>query len=303
MVNITTYADLNDTTGHFQISVGKYRTIPLSYDATDSAVLSALNNLTNVGKASMLGLREHETTTGAFYIGHVSGEGTVSFKNFTIYQNLSTSISVGDSVTFVVNSTKSGAKYEYYITYLNFTASTTEVYVNRVFTAEKTSIGILVGSLNAAKTALPGRVSAVPLSQIYEIENGFEQVVAYDDITENSNVYIQGTEYSVLTSVLCPDDSGLYCINLATNYTGTTVTNTSDSVYIWKSTTTLLLSESWYDVLELGDKIWIGDDELEITARLSNTVHVSGGDLYSPLKVLLHSILHMVSKDALFSKT
>jgi len=62
LLNISIAADNNDISGQFQIALDDQISTPLSWDATDSAIMSALHNLTNVGKVAMLGLRAHETS-------------------------------------------------------------------------------------------------------------------------------------------------------------------------------------------------------------------------------------------------
>jgi hypothetical protein len=155
LVNVTMTADQADIGGHFALTLGNERTVSLSWDATDGAVLNAVQNLTQISKVAMVGLRDYETAaTVALDITASIGATSI----VTVASNVSTRISVGDSILFQGYSDTAVGRFVSGIDLVS--AGQSDLYLSESVTF--TSAGVLsayVGSMKYSKTALPGKAS------------------------------------------------------------------------------------------------------------------------------------------------
>ena len=191
-------------TAHFQIRVGSDVTWPLSYQATDSAVMTALHNLTSVAKVAMVGLRGAETAASLPFTATVTlASGSYTGYSFTVAPNTTTVLEVGDRVLLttaaasVVTFAALPAGTPTYITAISVAGvSTTGITVRDQFTATSASFGLQIGTLRRSKAALPGRVSIVPAAQIVTATPGSAKVtllpLAFSASARTSVLYVQG---------------------------------------------------------------------------------------------------------------
>jgi hypothetical protein len=280
MVNVTITADNQDISGHFQIAIGSEVTVPLSHDASDSAVLTALQNLTNVGKAVMLGLKGYQTYVPLDLSVYVTAASTAT-TTFYISSNTSTILAVGDAVTFpttVTFSTGLAVGQPTYITGISYAQSLTTISVNDQFTSSTVQFSALIGTRVPSKTALPGRVSIVPLAQLVSLTSG-SKVITFSGIVPTGNLFISGTSVVLSTVALCVDGTSNYCGLLAANYTGSSISSSAPA-YAFGPTVTLLLSVPSMGLIAVGDSVWIGDDEMIAQVINSQSIVVDGSGVH-----------------------
>ena len=283
MLNITMTADVSDIDGHFQISIGSETSIPISYNATDNAVLNALQNMTNIGKVCMFGRKGFQTLQSVSYTGSVlSYEST---NTFTLHTDASTMISVGDRVTFSngANYTSLASNgYSYISGMSNSTASGfTTVTLRDNFTPYLANIVAQIGTYTVSKKRLPGRVSVVALASIISITKSSKTVIL-SNILALGSCYVNGTLISLSSVTLCSDGSGYFCGRLVSNYSGISVVESSPIAYVFPTAVSVLFSVFPTALVSVGDMIWIGDDELTVINMTNLTVTVSGKDLHTP---------------------
>ena len=267
MFNITTSSDYsNDISGHFRIGFGAEFTVPLSFQATDSAVLNALHNLTNVGKVAMIGTRQYEQTTSITF----TASSVVSFTaitssacstlvspiycTLTISQNTSTQFEVGDHIT--ITDASLGVLPVNVITGIVYTSTLlTTITVGPVgsgpssFTlssAGGSSISsVAVGPLRISKTALPGYASIPSVTTIYSASL-LATIIKVNDVISASNIWINGVKYGVVSSPLCYStyaahvgwaegsiDTTHYCVTISTTYSGPVIVDGVNTIPVF----------------------------------------------------------------------
>ena len=162
LVNVTMTADVGDISGHFSIAIGSEATIPLSWDATDGAVINAVQNLTSISKAVMVGYGDYETPARLQFAVTLSRGSTT---NITISSNVTGLIAPGDPIQFIgYNDTYTGR----YVTAVFVLSSNTSL----LFISEAISILIAgnvlveIGTLKYSREQLPGRVSVLSNSSL-----------------------------------------------------------------------------------------------------------------------------------------
>ena len=288
MFNMTVTADKNDVSGHFQLRVGADVTWPLSHQATDSAVLTALLNLTSVAKVAMVGLRGAETAASLpFTATVVLTSGSYSGFSFTVAQNTTTVLDIGDRVMLttaaasVVTFAALPAGTPTYITAISVTGvATTVITVRDHFTATSATFGLQIGTLRRSKVALPGRVSIVPAAQVVTAKPGSAKVtllpLAYAALARQSVLYVQGTSYNVSSVAACGDGTANTCAVLSANYSGTAVINGSVPIFAFGFNVTMRTSVSPVGVLSVGDLVWVGEEEFTVAAVKPTGVTVRG---------------------------
>lgn len=178
--------------------------------------MSALHNLTNVGKVTMVGRRAHESSVPLAVDGTaVIGSGNAFF---TVSGNLTTKIATGDPVVFTQNVAESTT---FYISKLTFAWDSSTVYLNLPFTCQtSTAIKANIGTRRVSKALLPGLMSIVPNSRIYSAAPGEQVIYTYANIS-TAVFYIMGQEYTKVQQS-CSD--GICWHKITTNYAGPAVT-------------------------------------------------------------------------------
>jgi len=257
-LNISMIADNYDISGHFQIAIGKDSSVPLSFAATEGAVLSALQNLSAVGKVAFLGTREFESDWAITFAATVLSTSTMS-----LAANYSTSIAVGDEVRIAGVSLG-------YIKGLTFTASSTILQLPTF--AYAGSQTITVGKYHLSKIQLPGVVSVQALATVYTATYNSNQMITATHFADAS-IYVLGELYSVTANVACPSNTAFRCLTLNTAYLGPTTFQASVPVHIFPLIVTLTPTSSWATYSQIttnthsaigSQRIWIGDAEIPL---------------------------------------
>lgn len=153
LLNITTTADAADITGHFIIALDEESTIPLAWDATDGAVLNAMTNLTQVGRAAMVGLRDQESAFRPTFTAAVTIGAQTSF---TINADLSASVAVGDAVLFSGYADTAVGRY---VTGILVSSGVTYFNMSETAVFSAATVTVSIGVVKRAKLQLPGKVS------------------------------------------------------------------------------------------------------------------------------------------------
>ena len=279
LVNISMVADLDDITGSFDIAVGSAVTaVPLAWDATDNAILTALNNLTTVGKAIMLGLHgDSETYSPLILPASVSSLTDTDTLTLVTNTYILSLVAVGDVIQ--VNNTIIG-----YISNISQTDLTsTSIILTSSFKPSATEFKVSIGTRRRAKQMLPGVVSVDPLAYIAKATVGSPNMeILIEDIPKHgtNTIYINQQQYNIAFALPCTSPSTYYCVTLSPAYQGTRDITLADNVPIFDEFVQLYLTEtqSWLtqSQLAINDTIWIGTDELIIADIQNNQYYVHG---------------------------
>lgn len=194
MVNISFTADKADISGHFSITMGHEATIPLSWDATDGAVLNAIQNLTSISKAVMIGYRENESPA-RLHLQSIVGAGLTN--NITIDLNATGLIAPGDPILFVGYNDTVAGRYVSGIAVSTFNKSILFISENINFSVPG-NISIAVGSLKFSRVQLPGRVSVLSntsSSFVIYITQSWEGFVTAGDL-----IWVGDLEFQLLST-------------------------------------------------------------------------------------------------------
>lgn len=243
MINISMRADENDISGHFRISVGDESTIPLSWDASDATILNALNNLTTIGKVTILG---YERNLIPAYKSYSTILTTNSYK-ITIMEDLTGRISIGDPIIF---DTCIDTVIGRYVT--NFTVkndATTIITLSESTSSCSGNDNAKFRIMSYSKNILPGRVS-IESNRIMYSRPGLVEIKTISDMS--GHISINGDLYTIALSYQC---GILYCLNLTIPYQGIEVFNGDIESYAFPQYSPLYISESWSNLLQNGDKI------------------------------------------------
>jgi hypothetical protein len=278
MVNISMTADQDDISGHFQIAIGSQSTVSLSFDATDSTVLTALQNLTSVGKVAMLGLRGQETYQSLPYTIYVTST-LIGTNSFYINSNTSTIIEVGDAVSLGTGGNYTSGVATSYISSIVYSSGVSTYTVNDQIIATSLSFFASIGTNRAAKVQFPGKVSIVPLAQVVTLTTN-SQAVTVSESVPTGDLYINGTLVTVSSISYCTDGTTNYCLELSANYTGSGVVDSDTFVFLFPVNVTLLFSIPPGSLVALGDMIWIGEEQLIVNSISGSSVTVRGADVF-----------------------
>ena len=282
MLNFTMSAQKPDINGHFTISVGDETTDVLTWDATDGTVLSRLQNLTNVAKVAMIGVRDAESKA---MISGLPTKYSSGLTTIRVAGNLAGRISEGDIVTCAAFPQSVLGRYV-----TGYDTNAEKPLFTRVFLSESTPAGAATnadttcsfGAVSYGKTALPGRVSISNSIQVISAQMAQSVISTTVRLSAGNIVYISGRPYSVTATVptysapLCVNASGVYCATLSSPYVGpVNVIGSYPLVYAFPSPISLVTTNSWLNLIKTNDKIWIGDDQLTVTSVSSTSVLVS----------------------------
>ena len=179
--------------------------------------------------------------------------------------NLTTTISEGDRVLI-------GAD-ERYISKIELPdKDNTKITLNSDFTPSvAASIPVSFGHMRESKKAIRGHASIVPAETVLS-EATATEIRTASALSTSSNYYIEGVLYTFSTSALCADveHMTLYCSVISTS----TDCGTPGPVYIFNEDTTVYTSQDWpstgSSAIAVGDKVWVGRYELEVTQVYAN---------------------------------
>jgi len=218
MINISIVANKDDLSGFFQIAVGHEITIPLSWDASDAAVLNALQNLTNVGKVQMLGLSENfasvESWTEAVQMSNVEYAcEIVSPTGFRVDKNLTGRIAIGDRVVFEdYNDTLAGR----FVTFMEVFDNVTFVNVTEEFDMSVSRTKAHFRIMSLSYRALPGRFSYPARAQIIGALQGYNNITITENL-DSFECFIWGRKYNITSNTPCGSH---FCLVLSEPYSG-----------------------------------------------------------------------------------
>jgi len=274
LLNITILGDDDDSElfvhGHFQVVIGEDISVPLSYKATDATTLNALHNMSVVDKAAMLGYRDLDTLSGSTnqFDGYVDGLN-VPTNNITIAMNVSTIISVGDTVSIPTHN------YVSYIESITYMDGSSIISLNNgSLQSSSHEVTVHVGTVHSSKVAVPGKVSLSALGIVVS-GAGSRNITVVSTVTDGefdttlTDVAIDGVLYSIYNILNCTaDDMPLFCFNLLDAFTGANdslVFNEEVMIY----TTENWVSNNWISsTISSGSTVWIGDKAIVL-----NSVH------------------------------
>eukprot|EP01039_Chlorochromonas_danica_P018307 gene18307-21978_t len=186
LFNVTTLADNNDISGHFTIRIGSESTVPLSYQATDSKVLNAVQNLTSIGRVAMIGARDFAGFDSVAYSANAPSVGSCS--SFAIYGNLSSAISTGDRVSIP------SLDFTGFVVAMNVSDAQTYVYLNSSFTAVSQTITVNIGTLTPSRIASGARITILPEARVVNASSSTSIVT--DTLLNAGYIFIEGERYT-----------------------------------------------------------------------------------------------------------
>ena len=289
MFNMSTTAEsAAGLDGYFRIAIGAEFSTPLFYSASDAAVLNALHNMTNVGKVSMIGLKEYETMATKTFTGTCETGAAACTQSSQSYvfipQNVSGMIAVGDSIT--IEST------DHVITLIEFLIpDETKLTLDGTWTVGSSSTTITVNNAYVkSKTQLPGRASAEAVI-VSSAVVGDTEITLTESITAG-DYWIEGKSYELGASSGSDESGHVATINASPSCSGTTYCSTATSsldsdetLYAFTKNVTLYTSKDWSTSLSSSDKIYTGDFEFSVqTVTGAKSITVSGENFRYPLE-------------------
>ena len=162
LVNVTMTADVADISGHFSLALGSEATIPLSWNATDGAVIAAVQNLSSISKAVIVGYGDYETPARLQFNVSVH-QGATS--NITLGSNVTGLIAPGDPVLFNGYNDTYAGRYITAITILSSNSTMLQI-SEAVNIVASGNVLVQVGTLKYSRVQLPGRVSVLSNSSM-----------------------------------------------------------------------------------------------------------------------------------------